>query len=81
MGMTTRIALVASVVLLSAPTKVPADYWARYRPFTCDELSQAIAFCSIQPRVRRDVRVFVGTVHGRLVDNCMRAMGWVGVVR
>lgn len=80
--MTLRVALLASVVLLSAPPKASADYWARFdRPFTYDQLSQAIAFCRIQPRVRPDVWILVDTVHGRLVDRCMYAMGWVGVAR
>jgi len=75
-----------SVLGVLATTALPgvgwADYWARLdRPWTNWEVTQAIEYCRVQPKVDARVRVFVDTVMGQQIDKCMHALGWVGVAR
>jgi hypothetical protein len=71
--------LVATVAMVD---QASADYWARVdHPSTYRELSQAIAYCRMLPRVNPDIGLFIDLVHGREIQKCMYSMGWIGVAK
>jgi hypothetical protein len=78
-----RILRVSALVLITAvafPGAAAADYWARLdRPWTNAERSKAIAFCRLQLRVDPTISSFVDRLMGKQIQNCMYALGWVGI--
>lgn len=81
--------LIGTIFLLVAVASLPAraaaaaeNFWTRYdHPWQYPELVHAIAFCRIQPRVDPGITLFFDLVEGMQIDKCMRALGWVSVVR
>jgi hypothetical protein len=72
--------LITAVVFASAPAS--ADEWVRFdRPWTYQEVSRAIAYCRMLPRVYPDIGIFMDLVQGREIQKCMYSMGWVGMAR
>jgi hypothetical protein len=77
-----RIAALALIAAITVPRDAAADYWARLdRPWTSAEVSRAINFCRQQPGLRPDIRLFVDQLMGQQIQNCMYALGWIGVAR
>lgn len=76
------ISALALIAALTLPCAAKGDFWARVdRPWTSAEVSKAIAFCRLQPRVDPNIRLFVDQLMGRHIDHCMYRLGWIGVAR
>jgi hypothetical protein len=74
----------ASMLLLLTltTTQASADEWVRFdRPFTYQDVSRAIAYCRMLPRIHPDVGLFIDLVQGQEIQKCMYSMGWVGMAR
>ena len=59
-----------------------ADEWVRFdRPATHYEVSRAIAYCRMLPRIHPDIGLFIDLVHGQEIEKCMYSLGYVGMAR
>ena len=82
MDRTLRIAAIALIAAVIFPRDAAADYWARLdRPWTSVEVSKAIAFCRLHPRLDADIGMFDDLLMGKQIQKCMYALGWIGVAR
>ena len=77
-----RISVIALFAIVVSVLEAKADDWIRFdRPWTYAELRQAIAYCRVQPQVNPDIRLFIDMLNGQNIENCMYALGWVGLAR
>lgn len=73
-------AAVLLIAMVAGAKPASADEWVRFdRPWTQREVSQAIAYCRMLPRVHPDIDLFIELVQGNEIERCMYAMGWVGM--
>ncbi len=77
-----RIAALALIAGIAVPGGAAADYWARLdRPWTSAEVTRAVNFCRHQPALGPNIRLFTDQLFGQQIQNCMYALGWIGVAR
>ena len=73
---------ISLIAIVAEAQPASADEWVRFdRPWTYREVSQAVAYCRMLPRVHPDIGLFIDLVQGKEIERCMYAMGWVGMAR
>ena len=75
-------AIILVSVTIAGINQASADEWVRFdRPWKAYEVSRAIAYCRMLPRVHQDIGLFIDLIQGKEIEKCMYSMGWVGMAR